>query len=78
MTAAHDYDDVHHLVEQLTPDQLIEVRAHALRLVTGRRTFVPWNELKRAATRLPHIDYAEFRDDIDSALDQQTLLGDAL
>jgi hypothetical protein len=78
MTAAYDYEDVHHLVEQLTPDQLVEVRAHALRLVTGRRTFVPWNELKRGAVRLPHIDYAEFRGDVDAAISQDALLGDDL
>ncbi|WP_433511852.1 hypothetical protein ACQP2T_50050 [Nonomuraea sp. CA-143628] len=76
MTAAHDYDDVHHLVEQLTPDQLVEVRAHALRLVTGRRTFVPWSEAKRTARHLPHIDHAEFRNDVDAVLDQDNLLGD--
>ncbi|MEU4224779.1 hypothetical protein AB0F17_10835 [Nonomuraea sp. NPDC026600] len=76
MTAAHDYDDVHHLVEQLTPDQLVEVRAHALRLVTGRRTFVPWSEVKRTAKHLPHVDHAEFRSDVDATLDQDILLGD--
>jgi hypothetical protein len=76
MTAAHDYDDVHHLVEQLTPDQLVEVRAHALRLVAGRRTFVPWSELRRTAARLPRIDYTEFRSDVDAAIDSDTLLGD--
>lgn len=76
MTAGHDYDDMHHLVEQLTPDRLVEVRAHALRLVTGRQTFIPWSELKRAATHLPRIDYAEFRSDVDAAIDQDTLLGD--
>jgi hypothetical protein len=77
MTAAHDYDDVHQLVEQLTPDQLVEVRAHALRLVTGHRTFVPWNELRRTAARLPRVDYTEFRSDVDAAIDPDTLLGDA-
>ncbi|MEN3536500.1 hypothetical protein AAH991_15400 [Microbispora sp. ZYX-F-249] len=78
MTAAHDhdYDDVHHLVERLTPDQLVEVRAHALRLVSGRQTFVPWGEVRRTAARLPRIDYAEFRSDVDAVIDQDTLLGD--
>ncbi|GAB2853955.1 hypothetical protein GCM10027176_65820 [Actinoallomurus bryophytorum] len=33
MTAAHDYEDLHRLVDQLTPDQVQEVRRHALRLV---------------------------------------------
>jgi hypothetical protein len=65
MDAAHDYDDVHDLVERLTPGQLVEVRAHALRLVIGRRTFVPWSELRRTAARLPRVDYAEFRSDAD-------------
>ncbi|GAA4589450.1 hypothetical protein GCM10023194_43700 [Planotetraspora phitsanulokensis] len=34
MTAApEEYEDMHRLVDQLTPDQLREVRAHTLRLV---------------------------------------------
>ena len=33
MTAAHDYEDLHRLVDRLTPDQVQEVRQHALRLV---------------------------------------------
>jgi hypothetical protein len=33
VTAAHDYEDLHRLVDQLTPDQVQEVRQHALRLV---------------------------------------------
>jgi hypothetical protein len=76
MTAAYDYDDVHHLVEQLTPDQLVEVRAHALRLVSGRRTFVPWTELRRTAAKLPHVEYDRFREDVDAVVSQDTLLGD--
>jgi hypothetical protein len=76
MTAAHDFEDLHHLVEQLTPEQLVEVRAHALRLVTGRRAFVPWHELRRTAAKLPAIDYTEFRADVDAAISQEALLGD--
>jgi hypothetical protein len=34
VTAAHDYEDLHRLVDQLTPDQAQEVRQHALRLVS--------------------------------------------
>ncbi|MER6825152.1 hypothetical protein ABT352_04115 [Streptosporangium sp. NPDC000563] len=34
MTAApEEYEDMHRLVDRLTPDQLHEVRAHTLRLV---------------------------------------------
>jgi hypothetical protein len=34
MTAAHEeYEDMHRLVDRLTPDQLHEVRVHTLRLV---------------------------------------------
>jgi hypothetical protein len=36
VTATHDYEQMHQLVDRLTPDQLGEVRAHALRLVAGR------------------------------------------
>ncbi|MFQ6393126.1 hypothetical protein ACLMAJ_06720 [Nocardia sp. KC 131] len=33
MTAAHDYDDLHSLVDRLTPDQAHALRAVALQLV---------------------------------------------
>ncbi len=38
MTAAHDYEDLHRLVDRLTPDQAHEVRQHALRLVSEDET----------------------------------------
>lgn len=34
MTAAHDYEDLHRLVDSLTLDQVREVRSHVLQLVT--------------------------------------------
>ncbi|GAA4709827.1 hypothetical protein [Phytohabitans rumicis] len=33
MTAAHNYSDLHELIDQLEPDQADELRRHALRLV---------------------------------------------
>ncbi len=33
MTAAHDYEDLHRLVDRLTPDQARELRTHALVLM---------------------------------------------
>jgi hypothetical protein len=45
MTAAHDYDELHKLIDRLQPGQVAELREHVLRLVgpTGRfrvlRTF---------------------------------------
>jgi hypothetical protein len=33
VTAAHDYEDLHRLVDRLTPVQARELRNHALRLV---------------------------------------------
>ena len=33
MTAAHDYSDLHELIDRLEPDQAEELRAYALRLV---------------------------------------------
>ena len=33
MTAAHDYSDLHELIERLEPEQAEEVRAFTLRLV---------------------------------------------
>jgi len=37
---------------------------------TRRRTFVPTAELKESATRLPRIDFRQFRADIDALIDQ--------
>ena len=76
MTAAHDYDDVHNLVDQLSPGQLGEVRAHMLRLAASRRRFVPWGEAREAASKLPPVDAASFRADVDAVVDQDSLLGD--
>lgn len=77
VTAAHNYDDVHELVDRLTPEQVDEVRAHALRLAAGRRVFVPWVEVRRAAAKLPAVDYDRFRADVDAVVDQDYLLGDS-
>lgn len=33
MSAAHDYSDLHQLIDRLEPDQVDELRQHALRLV---------------------------------------------
>jgi len=33
VTAAHDYSDLHELVDRLEPEQAEELREHALRLV---------------------------------------------
>ncbi|MBC9717578.1 hypothetical protein H9Y04_34110 [Streptomyces sp. TRM66268-LWL] len=33
MTSAHDYSDLHELIDRLEPEQAEEVRQHALRLV---------------------------------------------
>jgi hypothetical protein len=76
VTAAHDYEDMHELVDRLTPDQVDEVRAHALRLAAGRRAFVPWVEAQAAAAKLPPVDYEEFRSDVDASIDQNKFLGD--
>lgn len=34
VTAAHDYSELHQLIERLEPEQAEELREHALRLVT--------------------------------------------
>jgi hypothetical protein len=34
VTAAHDYNDLHELIDRLEPEQAEELREHALRLVT--------------------------------------------
>ena len=36
----------------------------------GRRTFVPTSELKESVAHLPRIDFARFRADVDSGIDQ--------
>lgn len=33
MTAAHDYSDLHELIDRLDPEQVEELRRHALRLL---------------------------------------------
>ena len=76
MTAAHDYEEMHQLVDRLTPDQLGEVRAHALRLVAGRKRVVPWAQASATASGLPKVDFAQFRADVDDAVAQDFLLGD--
>ena len=76
MTAAHDYEEMHQLIDRLSPDQLGEVRAHALRLVAGGKRFVPWAQACAAASKLPKVDYEQFRSDIDDVIAQDFLLGD--
>lgn len=76
MTAARDYEEVHQLIDRLTPDQLGEVRAHALRLAAGRKQFVPWAQACATASRLPKVDFEQFRSDVDDAVIQEFLLGD--
>jgi hypothetical protein len=76
VTAAHDYEAMHQLVDRLTPDQLGEVRAHALRLVAGRKRFVPWAQASATASGLPNVDFEQFRSDVDDAVAQDFLLGD--
>jgi hypothetical protein len=34
VTAAHDYEDLHRLVDQLTPEQARRLRKHALQLIS--------------------------------------------
>jgi hypothetical protein len=41
VTAAHDYEDLHRLVDRLTPGQARELRNHALRLVEEDREEPP-------------------------------------
>jgi hypothetical protein len=41
VTSAHDYEEMHQLSDRLTPDQLGEVLAHALRLVAGGKPAAP-------------------------------------
>jgi hypothetical protein len=33
VTAAHDYSDLHRLIDRLDPEQAAEIKEHALRLV---------------------------------------------
>lgn len=33
VSAAHDYSDLHQLIDRLNPDQVDELREHALRLI---------------------------------------------
>ncbi len=77
VSAAKDYDEAHQLIDRLTLDQLTEIRAHMLQLVSlQRRTFVPWPELKSAAVKLPRLDYQRLRADLDAVVDPDQWLGD--
>lgn len=38
MTAAHDYSDLHELIDRLEPEQAEELREHALRLIKPVRS----------------------------------------
>ncbi|MQA96861.1 MAG: hypothetical protein GEV11_20275 [Streptosporangiales bacterium] len=78
MSAVPEPEELHRLVDRLTPGQVRELHAYALRLVEsgGRRTFVPWHELKDSADRLPAMDFRRFQDDVDAGIDQNHLLGD--
>ncbi|WP_109523199.1 MULTISPECIES: type II toxin-antitoxin system Phd/YefM family antitoxin [Nocardia] len=37
----------------------------------ARRTFVPIAELTRTSAHLPHVDYSEWRADMDAMIDQE-------
>lgn len=73
VTAAHNYEEMHQLIDRLTPDQLGEVRA---RLAAGRQRFVPWEQACTTASKLPKVDYERFRPDVDDAVAQDFLMGD--
>jgi hypothetical protein len=73
VTAAYDYEQMHQLVDRLTSDQLGEVRA--LRLVAGRKRFVPWAQANATASGLPNVDFEQFRSDVDDDVAQDFLLG---
>jgi hypothetical protein len=75
VTAAHDYEEMHQLIDRLTPAQLGEVRAHALRLVADGKRVIPWAQAHDTASRLPKVDYERFRSDIDDIVAQDFLLG---
>lgn len=67
VTAAHNYDDLHELIDNLEPDQVDELRQHALRLVesTPRRNFKVLRPLDGPATDLGSRARASIRADID-------------
>ncbi|MBF6125286.1 hypothetical protein [Nocardia brasiliensis] len=61
MTAAHDYEDLHRLVDRLTPDQAHALRAVALQLVV---TDAPEQSPTSGATgeRRRHLSFAGVMD----------------
>lgn len=38
MAAAHDYGDLHELIDRMEPEQVEELRRHAMRLVAAARS----------------------------------------
>lgn len=71
MTAAHDYRDLHELIDHLEPEQADELRRHALRLVERKpsrfrllRTFDgPTTDLGARAKDLVRAEIGEDRAD---------------
>ncbi|MDN3359946.1 hypothetical protein [Actinomadura sp. DC4] len=71
MTAAHDYEDLHRLVDRLTPVQAHELRDHALRLIDEDEQEEPTSETRSVPRELSFIgiihaepDLAERSEDI--------------
>ncbi|WP_433661813.1 hypothetical protein ACQPW1_06370 [Nocardia sp. CA-128927] len=56
MTAAYDYEDLHRLVDRLTPDQAHALRAVALQLVVT--TPEPDTATEPAGERCRHLSFA--------------------
>lgn len=52
MTAAHDYSDLHRLIDRLEPEQAAELKEHALRLVKSGGRFQVLRSFDGPATDL--------------------------
>ncbi|WP_216917735.1 hypothetical protein [Nocardia noduli] len=61
MTAAHDYEDLHRLVDRLTPDQARALRAVALQLVVTESP-EPATAAEPAVERRRHLSFAGVMD----------------
>lgn len=61
MTAAHDYDDLHRLVDRLTPDQARALRAVAIQLVVTEAA-EPDTAAEPVVERRRHLSFAGVMD----------------
>jgi hypothetical protein len=70
VTAAHDYEDLHRLVDRLTPGQARELRNHALRLVDEEQQVEPAAEPRSVPRDLSFVGIIDGEPDLSARVDE--------